>query len=288
MNMLSAHNNFRDVQLAASDIYFFKRHRPQAVPLTSYQCMQALYTKQHEAYCHQDVFKELGFQLNEQGCIPCDKQLVHRLKCLWSSPRWHPKILVFSNRVNNNPANSCSNAQLAKLLQACLEHQQPIILHTTYFLFSELMPMLKEMATFNLIHIVISLGSSQPEWHKRWEPHTKPYSRRFQLMQALSNEGIPCGFLLDPVIPGESLQGLYELFRLASINGIQWAGFQLWNDSTERKVADNVSISNQEQLKKGFISQFTHYAKRFGLNRTIPIALKKGHFPNQPSQGSLF
>lgn len=290
--MLSAHSNFRDVQFAASDIYFLKRQRT-ALPLTSpYVCMQSLYTEQQNMYKHNPVFNEAGFTLDAQGCITCESNLVERLQWLWGSPRWTPQILAFTNRVNNNPANSCSKLQLNKLLSACLRHNQPILLHTTYFEFAEHQSIMVDLAKKQLIHLVFSIGSTQSEWHKQWEPGTKRYTQRLQLMQDAVSVGIPCGFLLDPVIPGESLQGLYELFRLVAQTGVQWAGFRLWQDNqpefaSNSKLQLNTHSSNL-QLKNGFISQFTHYAKRFELNRQYPSWYQPNAHEQFPLQPSLF
>lgn len=292
MNMLSAHSNFRDVQYAASDIYFFKRHRTSVLSSSAYHCMQLLYTEQHNKYKHNPVFMDAGFQLDVQGCIPCDAKVIDRLQWLWGSPRWSPQLLVFTNRVNNNPTNTCSKVQLNKLLMACLTHNQPILLHTTYFEWSEHKSVLVDLAKKQLVHLVFSIGSTQHEWHKRWEPGTKTYKQRLQLMQNAVSAGIPCGFLLDPVVPGESLQGLYELFRLVTQAGIRWAAYRLWQAPTNIESSDVYSHkglhSNNLQLINGFISQFTHYAKRFHLNRQDPIWYHPQAQEQNPIQPSLF
>jgi hypothetical protein len=284
MNMLSVHNNFRDVQLAASDIYFFKRQRSSVLSTSAYHCMQSLYTEQQNRYKHQAVFIEAGFQLDAQGCIPCNAKVVERLQWLWGSPRWTPQLLVFTNRVNNNPANTCSKLLLNKLLKACLMHNQPILLHATYFELAEHKTLLVDLAKKQLVHLVFAIGSTQTEWHNRWEPGTKRYTHRFKLMQDAVSAGIPCGFLLDPVVPGESLQGLYELFRLIAQSGIRWAAYRLWQDPLNKDTSNSTNL----QLKNGFISQFTHYAKRFELNCQMPSWYQPQAHEQYPIQPALF
>lgn len=282
MNMLSAHINLRDVQPAASDSYFLRRNRQQPVLNTEYHNMQSWYTENHLHYADSPVFKECGFQLDNQSYIQCDKKIIKRLHMLWASPRWVPKVLSFTNRVDDNPTNFCSTKHLNAVLKACLNQHQFIILHVTYIKFIEHKEILVELAKKNLIHLVFSIGSSQNEWHKIWEPGTKSYPLRLKTMQESCSAGIPCGILIEPIIPGEALQGLYELLRLTSQIGIQWAGYRLWHCSFTGKIpiekSKNYPNTSQMQLEMGFISQFTYHCKRFKLNNQIPncsISIKR-------------
>lgn len=271
MNMLSARINIRDVQPSATDLFLLKRQRNRIAPETPYFDLQAWYTQQNLQYQQQGVFQELGFQCNKDGYIQLDKKIVARLTMWWGSPRRIPCVLSFTTLIDENPALSCSSRKLEEVLKACLYNKQPLLLHTSYFSFIEHQNLLVELANENLIQLVFSIGSSQENWRKKWEPGTKSYAERLNTISACSQIGIPCGILLEPVVPGESLQGLYELLRLVSMAGVQWASYRLWEKSNSSQFTEEpYSDTHQEHLKKGFISQFTHYCKCFHLNSRLP------------------
>lgn len=266
MNMLSARINIRDAQPSATDLFFFKRQRNRIAPETPYFDVTGWYTHQNQQYHQQAIFQELHFRCNKDGYIQLDSKIVARLNMWWGSPRHIPCVLSFTTIIDENPALMCSSRKLQEVLSACLHNEQAILLHTSYFSFVEHKDLLIELAKKQLIQLVFSIGSSEEQWRKKWEPGTKSYKERLQLMAECTQMGIPSGIILEPVVPGESLQGLYELLRLVRQAGVQWAYYRLWN---EQRI-DIVLDKQQEQLKKGFISQFTHYCKSFQLNSRLP------------------
>lgn len=270
MNMLSARINFRDAHPSATDLFLFKRQRTRIIPETPYFDVKGWYTKENQAYHQQAVFQELQFTCNQDGYIQLDKKIIARLQRWWGSPRHTPCVLSFTTVMDENPALSCSSIKLQEVLKACLANEQAILLHTCFFSFKEHETLLVELAQKQLIQLVFSFGSSQENWRKKWEPGTKMYSERINTLSACTQLGIPCGILLDPVIPGESLQGLYELLRLVSRAGVKWVYYRLWDENKLTYSSNEMPNRHQEQLKKGFISQFTHYCKCFQLNSRLP------------------
>jgi DNA repair photolyase len=113
------------------------------------------------------------------------------------------------------------------LLQVMLETRHPVSLITKSALVERDIDLLRDLAKDGLVEVMVSLTTLDLELARRMEPRAAAPHRRLQVIERLSESGVPVGVLTAPLIPFVNDQDLEALLRSARRAGAVDADYVL-------------------------------------------------------------
>ncbi len=282
------------------------------------------------------------YQGCEHGCIYCFARNVHEYWGYSAGLDFERKIIVKKNapellrKFLMHPKWECVPIGLSgntdcyqpaekkfritrKLLEVCLEFNQPVGMITKNAGMLRDMDILKEMAKRNLVSILVSITSLNEELRRLMEPRTTTGLQRIKLIRELSNAGVNMGVMLGPMIPGLNDHEMQRIMKMASENGATFSAYtfirlngsikimfhdwlyknfpdradKVWHmieDSHNGKVNDSrwgVRMRGEGPLAELIKQQFNKYNKLYGLNAER-WSLDCSRFSKPGQQGKLF
>jgi DNA repair photolyase len=111
-----------------------------------------------------------------------------------------------------------------KLLQICLDHNQPVKINTKNALICRDIDILEKLAAKNLIQVHISITTLDEQLRKAMEPHTSSAKQRLQTIAKLSKQNIPVHVMLAPIIPGLNSDEIFDICAAVSNAGASSLG----------------------------------------------------------------
>jgi DNA repair photolyase len=111
-----------------------------------------------------------------------------------------------------------------KLLQICLDHNQPVKINTKNALICRDIDILEKLAAKNLIQVHISITTLDEQLRKAMEPHTSSAKQRLQTIAKLSQQNIPVHVMLAPIIPGLNSDEIFDICAAVSNAGASSLG----------------------------------------------------------------
>lgn len=114
-----------------------------------------------------------------------------------------------------------------RLLSIALAYRQPISLITKSSLILRDIDILSEMARLRLVHVAISVTTLDNELKRCLEPRTASGAMRLQVIQRLSEAGVPVTALIAPVIPLLNERELEHLVAAVADAGAESASYIL-------------------------------------------------------------
>jgi DNA repair photolyase len=113
------------------------------------------------------------------------------------------------------------------LLQVLQEFRHPLTLITKSALVERDTDLLEALAADNLVQVVLSFSTLDPDLARTLEPRATAPHRRLTSLERLSAAGVPCGVLVAPVIPGLTDHELEAILQRARAAGAGSAGYVL-------------------------------------------------------------
>ncbi len=217
-----------------------------------------------------------AYQGCEHGCSYCYARNVHQywglsagldferkiivkpeapelLKKLLMSRSWKATPISMSGNTDcYQPAER--NYQLTrKLLEVFIHFRHPVTIITKNSLILRDLDLLKELAAMKLVKVMISVTAMNEDLRLVMEPRTSSYSNRIKTIEKLNQEGVDCGVMNAPVIPGLNSDEIHSVIKAAGDAGATNAGFTIvrlngsvkdifkgWLDANFPYKADNV------------------------------------------------
>ncbi len=190
------------------------------------------------------------YQGCEHGCSYCYARNVHQYWGYSAGIDFEQKIIVkpdapailrkqFSNKNYSPDAVSLSGNTdcyqpaerkfriTRRLLEVFLECRHPVGIITKNSLVLRDLDILKELASMNLVHVVISITTLDEKLRLVMEPRTASAVNRLKVIEELSANGIPAGVMMAPVIPGLNSDEIPAVIRAASEKGALMAGYTM-------------------------------------------------------------
>ncbi len=107
------------------------------------------------------------------------------------------------------------------------EYNHPVTILTKSSLVTRDIPILKKLASKNLVSVSISLSSLNPSLTARLEPRASTPRARLSAMEELSSAGIPTGIMTAPLIPFLNDNELESVLKAARQAGALFAGYTI-------------------------------------------------------------
>ncbi|MCX8081538.1 MAG: PA0069 family radical SAM protein [Bacteroidia bacterium] len=114
-----------------------------------------------------------------------------------------------------------------KILKVFLEFNHPVCIVTKNALILRDLEILKNLAANNLVFVYVSINTIDEEIRRKMEPRTSSIANRFKILKTLSNNSIPCGVLIAPVIPALNNMHIPHILKSSWENGAMDAGYSV-------------------------------------------------------------
>lgn len=197
----------------------------------------------------------LGYSLNpyqgcEHGCVYCyarnshefwgysagldferkiivKKNVVELLEKHFSQKNWKPKPIMLSGNTDCYQPIEREMELTKRILQTCLKYKHPVSIITKNTLILRDLDVLSELAKVNLAHVMVSITGTDEKVRQLLEPRTATYKNRMSALKTLADNGIPCGVMVAPIIPGINNHEIPTIIEQAASVGVKSAGITI-------------------------------------------------------------
>ena len=140
-----------------------------------------------------------------------------------SSRSWKGEPIMFSGNTDCYQPAERRFELTRQMLEVLWHHRQSACLLAKNSLMLRDMGLLRQMASENLVHVVIFINGTDEHIRRMLEPRTATYARRFETIKALAENGIPVMVMVAPVIPGLNDHQIIEVVEKAASAGARSA-----------------------------------------------------------------
>ena len=171
-------------------------------------------------------------------------------------------------------------------LEVFLKFRNPVYIITKNALVQRDIDLLKELASMNLSHVVMSITSLKPEITTVMEPRTARPQRRLDTVSRLRDNGIPVSVNVAPIIPGLTDEEVPSILKAAKEAGatsaamtlvrLPWQNKELFIEWARREFPDRADkILNRITDIHGGKLYNSEYFKRFSGQGKWAETIKK-------------
>lgn len=181
-------------------------------------------------YCYaRNTHEYWGYSagLDFERKIIVKQNAVEALEKQLSSKKWEAMPIMLSGNTDCYQPLERKLEITRKILQVCLKFKHPVGLITKNALILRDMDLLVELAKYNLVHVMVSITGTDESVRQKLEPRTATYKNRFKVLEALSQNNIPCGVMVAPIIPGINNHEIPNVIEQAAAAGATTAGFTI-------------------------------------------------------------
>jgi DNA repair photolyase len=181
-------------------------------------------------YCYARPSHEyLGFSagLDFESRIMVKLEAPRLLEETFRKKNWEPQMVAFSGNTDCYQPVERQLRLTRQCLEVFLKFRNPVGIVTKNAMITRDIDLLKAMARHNLVHVMISITSLNPQLIRRMEPRTSSPDTRLAAIAQLAQEGIPVGVNAAPIIPGLTDEEIPAILHAAAERGAASAGFIL-------------------------------------------------------------
>lgn len=179
-------------------------------------------------YCYaRPTHEYLGFSagLDFETKIMVKEQAPELLRQELSGPRWEPRVLAMSGVTDCYQPVEKRLQLTRRCLEVLLEFRNPVAIVTKNYLVTRDIDILSELARYQCAAVFISLTTLDEKLSGLMEPRASRPARRLAAISALSQAGIPVGYLHAPMIPGLTDSEAPAIAQAAASAGARFAGY---------------------------------------------------------------
>ena len=213
------------------------------------------------------------YQGCEHGCIYCYARNTHEYYGFSAGLDFESKIIVKQNapqileqqlmQRNWNAApivlsgnTDCYQPQerkfelTRKMLLVMAKYRHPVSLITKNSLITRDIDILKDLASDNLVHVMISVTTLDEALRRVMEPRTASAIKRLKTIESLANAKVPVGVMNAPIIPGLNHHEIPNVIKAASEHGALTAGM------TVVRLNGSIAQIFEDWLRKNFPDRY--------------------------------
>ena len=179
-------------------------------------------------YCYARNYHEyLGFSagLDFETRILVKEDAPELLHRELASPRWEPQVLGISGATDPYQPVERKLLLTRRCLEVLVAHRNPVSVVTKNALVTRDADLLAELAGFDAASVALSIPTLSGELVSIMEPRTSHPRERLKAIRRLSAQGVPCGVMVAPVIPGLTDHEIPAVIEAAAKAG---AVFAIW------------------------------------------------------------
>jgi DNA repair photolyase len=149
------------------------------------------------------------------------------LRKYFDNPRYEVESIMLSGNTDCYQPLERKFKITRSLLEVALEYRNPVGIITKNSLVLRDIDLLKELASMNLVHVMVSITSMRDELRSVMEPRTATYKNRLHVIEELSKNNIPAGVMVAPVIPGLTSDEMPDIIKAVADRGGLTAGYTI-------------------------------------------------------------
>jgi DNA repair photolyase len=149
------------------------------------------------------------------------------LRKYFDNPRYETESIMLSGNTDCYQPSERKYKITRSLLEVALEYRNPVGIITKNSLVLRDIDILKELASMNLIHVMVSITSLRDELRSLLEPRTATYKNRLHVIEELSKNNVPAGAMVAPVIPGLTSEEIPDIIKAVADRGGLTAGYTI-------------------------------------------------------------
>ncbi|MDX2306242.1 MAG: PA0069 family radical SAM protein [Microscillaceae bacterium] len=188
------------------------------------------------------------YQGCEHGCIYCYARETHEYWGLSAGRDFETKIIVKKNAPQllekqflhknwkSTPVMLSGNTDCyqplekklkitREILKVFAKYANPVSIISKNALIVRDLDILRDLAADNLVHVYISITSQEESLRRLLEPRTATYSKKLQVIEQLSQAGVPVGVMIAPIIPGLNNHEIFHIMQSVAERGARSAGY---------------------------------------------------------------
>ncbi len=148
-----------------------------------------------------------------------------------------------------------------EILEVLLRSRHPLNIVTKGALILRDLDLLQEFARMNLVCVMVSLTTLDPELKRTLEPRAASPQARLRVIRALALAGVPVGVLTAPMIPAVNDAELEALLEAAAGAGARYAGYVLLRLPHEVKDLFRAWLEQHLPLRAGHVMSLIRQAR---------------------------
>ena len=273
-------------------------------------------------YCFaRNSFEYWGYSagIDFERKIIVKKNAAELLRKFLMNPKWECVPISISGNTDCYQPAERKFGITRQLLEVCNQFNQPVGLITKNAGMLRDKDLLQEMASRNLVSVIVSITSLNDDLRRVMEPRTTTGKQRLRLIEEMSRAGVRMGVMLGPMIPGLNDHEMHDIIKAASEAGATFSAYTfirlngaiklLFNDWLYKNFPDraakvwhmiedshggkvNDSDWGRRMRGSGNIAdmvamQYRKYTNKYGLNDER-LDLDCSQFRRPGEQGRLF
>ncbi|MBI1275539.1 PA0069 family radical SAM protein [bacterium] len=268
---------------------------------------------------HEYLGMSAGLDFERKLMVKMDAPQLLREKL--ASKAWRPQVIGMSGVTDCYQPVEKTLELTRQCLQVLAEFRNPVVIITKNQLVTRDIDLLKELATYQAVHVVVSVTSLEDSLARRMEPRASTPQRRLEAIRMLSEAGIPVSVNVAPIIPGLTEHEIPAVLKAVAEAGARNAHyvmlrlpygvkdlFQDWLEEhyplRKKKVLSHLTdvrngklytaefgdrMRGQGPYAEQVAQMFAHYKKRYGLSSsTIRVSAEHFRRVRVDAQMSLF
>jgi DNA repair photolyase len=179
-------------------------------------------------YCYaRPTHEYLGFSsgLDFETKIMVKEDAPELLRSELSSPKWKPQIVALSGNTDCYQPVEKKKQLTRRCLEVFLDFRNPVVIITKNHLVTRDVDILSELAKYECIGVTISITTLDSKLASLMEPRASTPERRLAAIRALSEAGVPVGYLQAPMIPGLTDSEAPVIAQAAADAGAKFCGY---------------------------------------------------------------
>src|SRR5277367_1168349 len=201
------------------------------------------------SYCYARPYHEyLGFSagLEFETKIVVKRRAAELLRRELSRPKYRPEPLAMSGVTDCYQPAERHFRITRSCLEVLAEFRHPVSIITKNFLVTRDLDVLKDLASFDAVHVFISITTLNAELAAKMEPRASRPAHRLRAVEMLAKAGVPVGVMVAPIVPGLNDREMAAVLEAAKSAGAGSVGY------TMLRLPYGVEDVFQEWLKLNF------------------------------------
>ncbi len=163
---------------------------------------------------------------------------------------WQAVPIMLSGNTDCYQPQERTRQLTRKMLQVLAKYRHPVSLITKNSLITRDIDILQDLASENLVHVMISITTLNEELRRTMEPRTASAIKRLKTIETLTLAGIPVGIMNAPIIPGLNHHEIPKIIQAAADHGALTAGM------TVVRLNGSIAKLFEDWLRKNFPDRF--------------------------------
>lgn len=180
--------------------------------------------------------------VKENAATILEQQLLQR--------NWHAAPIMLSGNTDCYQPQERKFQLTRKMLHVLSKYRHPVSLITKNSLITRDIDILQDLASDNLVHVMISITTLDEDQRRVMEPRTASAMKRLKTIEALAGARIPVGVMNAPIIPGLNHHEIPNVIKAAADYGALTAGM------TVVRLNGSIGKIFEDWLRKNFPDRF--------------------------------